>query len=215
MGDIIRLHPDVVFVRFSGETGYGFTYIDEEHFSAAADHFLAIAMAREEDDTPEVRRQVCHDQIWRVFAEPEGEQYIWQNVRWIAAAAVRDKFGYDGPVPKVVIIENAADDSGIVIRAAEEYMKHPGWPMALVVGHPAIGGGPSMFFTSREDFTNKAKQPMSDVLWLPQIVDRLYEVTPSVVMGMPKSGKDGKMQVQCRAISFGVKAELKERISED
>lgn len=215
MGDTNRLHPDAVFVRFTSETGYGFTYIDEEHFSAAADHFLAIAMAREEDDTPEVRRQVCHDQIWRAFADPDGEQYTWQNVRWIAAAAVRDKFGYSGPIPRVVMIENAADDSGIVIRAAAEYMKHPGWPMALVVGHPAIGGGPSMFFASREDYANKAEQPMSDELWLPQIVNRLYEVTPSVVMGMPKSDEDGKMQVQCRAISFGVKAELKERIVED
>jgi len=56
---------------------------------------------------------------------------------------------------------------------------------------------------------------MSEDVWLPQIVDRLYEVTRSVVMGMPKAGKDGKMQVQCRALSFGAKAELKERAKED
>ena len=49
MGTSNRLHPDAVFVRFTGDTGFGFTYIDEAAFSAAADHFLAIALAREED----------------------------------------------------------------------------------------------------------------------------------------------------------------------
>lgn len=211
MASIKRLHPDAIFVRFTGDKGYGFTYLDEDAFSAAADHFLAIALAREEEDTPDVRRQVCHDQLWRVFADPMGEQYSWHNVRWIAAAAVRDKFGYDGPVPRIVMVENAQNDSGIVIREADEYLDHPGWPMALVVGHPAIGGGPATFYRSEDQFQVAAKQPMSDTAWLPQIVNRLYEVTPSVVMGMPKSGKDGKMQVQCRAIAFGAKAELKER----
>ena len=109
MANSTRLHPDAIFVRFTGEKGFGFTYLDEEAFSAAADHFLAIALAREED-SPEVRRQVCHDQLWRVFAEPTGEQYTWQNVRWIAAAAVRDKFGYDAAIPRVVMVENAEND---------------------------------------------------------------------------------------------------------
>ena len=144
-----------------------------------------------------------------------GEQYTWHNVRWIAAAAVRDKFGYEGPIPRVVMIENAEEDSGIIIRSAEEYLEHPGWPKALIVGHPAIGGGPAMFFSSKDQFTITAKRPMSDELWLPQIVDRLYEVTPSVVMGMPKSDKKGRMQVQCRAVAFGVKTELKERKTGD
>ena len=214
MGSSNRLYPDAVFVRFPNQTGYGFTYIDEEAFSAAADHFLAIAMAREEEDSPEARRQVCHDQLWRVFADPDGEQYTWHNVRWIAAAVVRDKFGYEGPIPRVVMIENAEDDSGIVIRAADEYLDHPGWPMALVVGHPAIGGGPATFYSSQDAFAPAAGQAMSDEIWLPQIVDRLYDVTPSVVMGMPKSAKDGKMQVQCRAIAFGAKAILKERANQ-
>jgi len=210
MANSTRLHPDAIFVRFTGEKGFGFTYLDEEAFSAAADHFLAIALAREED-SPEVRRQVCHDQLWRVFAEPTGEQYTWQNVRWIAAAAVRDKFGYDAAIPRVVMVENAENDAGIVIRAADEYLDHPGWPRALVVGHPAVGGGPATFFNSGDEFKATANQSMSDQVWLPQIVDRLYEMTPSMVMGMPKSDKDGKMQVQCRAIAFGTKATLKER----
>lgn len=166
------------------------------------------------EDTPEVRRTVCHDQLWRVFADPKGEQYTWQNVRWIAAAAARDKFVFDGPIPRVVMIENAKGDSGIVIRSAAEYMEHPGWPMALVVGHPTIGGGPATFFSSNEMLTTAAKRPLTEDLWLPQIVDRLYEVTPSVVMGMPKSTKGGQMQVQCRAIAFGAKAELKSRTTD-
>lgn len=211
MSDLQRAHPDAIFVRFGGAKGYGFTYIDEEAFAACADHFLAIALAREEEDTEEVRRTACHDQLWRVFADPNGEQYTWHNVRWIAAAATRDKYGYEGPIPRIVVIENAEDDSGIVIRPGEEYLNHPGWPMALIVGHPATGGGPATFYESRDSFEADAGQAMSDKVWLPQIVDRLYEVTPSVVMGMPKSGKDGKMQVQCRSLAFGVKAELKER----
>ena len=49
---------------------------------------------------------------------------------------------------------------------------------------------------------------------------RMFEIQPvrhyyAVVVGMPKSGKDGKMQVQCRAISFGAKASLKERESQE
>ncbi len=211
MGTSRRIHPDAIFVRFTGEKGFGFTYIDEEAYAAAADHFLAIALAHEENDTSEVRRQFCHDQLWRVFADPMGEQYTWHNVRWIAAAAVRDKYGYERETPRVVVIENAEDDAGIVIRAGDEYMDHPGWPKALIVGHPAIGGGPATFFSSKEDFELLADRPMSDELWLPQIVNRLYEVTPSVVMGMPKSDKGGKMQVQCRAVAFGTKAALKER----
>lgn len=206
-----RIHPDAIFVRFTGEKGFGFTYIDQEAYAAAADHFLAIALAHEEDDSAEVRRQVCHDQLWRVFADPMGEQYSWHNVRWIVSAAVRDKFGYDDETPRVVVVENAEDDAGIVIRAGDEFLDHPGWPRALVVGHPAIGGGPATFFEDKDDFQATAQRPMSDDLWLPQIVDRLYEVTPSVVMGMPKSDKKGKMQVQCRAIAFGAKAKLKER----
>ena len=41
-----RAHPDAVFLHFTGIKGYGFTYIDEEAYAAAADHFLAIALAR-------------------------------------------------------------------------------------------------------------------------------------------------------------------------
>ncbi len=212
MGNSERAHPDAVFLHFTGIKGYGFTYIDEEAYAAAADHFLAIALAREDDDTPEIRRRVCQDQLWRVFADPMGEQYSWHNVRWIAAAAVRDKFGYEGPSPRIVVVENAEDDSGIVIRAGDEYLDHPGWPRALIVGHPAIGGGPATFFSSKDDFEITANRSMSDDVWLPQIVNRLYEVTPSVVMGMPKTAKGGQMQVQCRALAFGTKAELKERV---
>lgn len=106
---------------------------------------------------------------------------------------MRDKFGYSGPILWVVVVENADDDVGIVIRAGDEFLEHPGWPRALILGHPAIGGGPATFFRSQDGFQVTAKRPMSDDLWLPQIVDRLYEVTPLVVMGMPKSDKEGKM----------------------
>lgn len=127
---------------------------------------------------------------------------------------MRDKFGFEGPTPRVVVIENEDEGSGIVIREGEEFLDHPGWPMAVVIGHPAVGGGPASFFSSQTSFENTAKQPMSEDIWLPQIVDRLYEVTPSVVMGLPKAGKDGKMEVQCRALAFGAKAELRERASD-
>ena len=63
MGNSERAHPDAVFLHFTGIKGYGFTYIDEEAYAAAADHFLAIALAREDDDTPEIRRRVCQDQL--------------------------------------------------------------------------------------------------------------------------------------------------------
>src|SRR6185312_573668 len=95
-------------------------------------------------NNPEQRRTVAYDFLWRYFNKPNAKGYFRENVRWIAAAAVREKFAEDavaGRMPRVVTIERKSGDAGgIVIRDAQEYLEHPGFPLALIVGKPQHGG---------------------------------------------------------------------------
>ncbi|MEQ9447900.1 MAG: hypothetical protein RLN70_03225, partial [Rhodospirillaceae bacterium] len=130
------------------------------------------------------------------------------------AAAVREKFreeADEGAMPRVVSIARSASDGGIAIRSGSEYLDHPGFPMAVIVGKPSAGGGPAHFFADRSSYEKMGETEPTQECWLPQIVFRLYVQTPSVVMGMPKAGKDGDMAVECRALAFGRKAKLEER----
>jgi hypothetical protein len=212
----LRRHPDAILVRVRGATGFGFTYLSEGDFALAADHFLlpALHYSGAEGKDPEQRRTLAYDFLWRYFAKPHGREFFRENVRWIVAAAAREKFRDEiaaGCVPRVMMVERRSGDDGIVIRDAPEYLEHPGFPRAVVVGKPAYGGGPAHFFDSAAAYEKTAHSPPSQETWLPQIVFRLYAETPSVVMGMPNLGKDGGMAVECRALAFGARARLRER----
>ncbi|MCB2109248.1 MAG: hypothetical protein KDE14_16175 [Rhodobacteraceae bacterium] len=212
MSDQDRRHPDVIFVKTQTTSGYGFTYLSAGEFLRAAENFMKPAVKAMEIDPadPEQRKTVAYDYLFRYFVEPDSKTFQRDNVRWIAAAAVLEKFGMDHEVPQVVVIERRAD-GGIVIRAADEFLDHPGYPLAVVVGKPSKGGGVAHFFTTQEDYERAGAAGLTDDMWLPQIVYRLYAETPSVVMGLPASGGDGNMSVECRALAFGRKARLVER----
>ncbi len=211
-----RRHPDAILVRVKGATGFGFTYLSEGDFNLAADHFLLPAVHYSGTDVNDAdeRRTLAYDFLWRYFAKPHAREFFRENIRWIVAAASREKFRTEitlGTVPRVLVIERRHGDDGIIIRNAPEYLEHPGYPLAVVVGKPGYGGGPAHFFDSSAAFEKTGATKPSQDVWLPQIVSKLYAETPSVVMGMPKSGKDNALAVECVALSFGSRARLRER----
>lgn len=217
MAGSARQHPDVILVEVQPGEGFGFTYLSVADFDVAADHFLlpAVKFAALDPHDAEQRRTVAYDFLWRYFNKPHAKGYFRENVRWIAAAAVREKFleeGKVGAMPRVIVISRKAGDGRIAIRPGGEYLDHPGFPLAVVVGKPAGGGGQAHFFARREDWERVGQSAPTQDVWLPQIIYRLYSETPSVVMGMPKTGKDGDMAVECRALAFGQKAKLVERV---
>lgn len=215
MSDEARRHPDVIFVKLKDTKGYGFTYLSEAEFNRAADKFLkpGVKAAGLDLDNIEQRRTFAYDYLWRVFFEPESQVFVRDTVRWIAAAAAREKFADPGnPMPRVIAIERKAD-GGIVIRDAKEFLSHPGFPLAVVVGKPAKGGGAAHFFAERAAFEEAGKMGLTDDMWLPQIVYRLYSETPSVVLGLPRTAASGQMGIECRALAFGAPAKLVERVA--
>jgi hypothetical protein len=211
-----RQHPDLILLEVKSGDGFGFTYLSPEDFSYAADHFLlpAVKYAEVDVNDPEQRRTIAYDFLWRYFNKPDAKGYFRENVRWIAAAAVREKFAAEaeqGRMPRVILIARKADDGGIVIRDATEYLDHPGYPLVVIVGKPQHGGGAAQFFTSRAAYEKAGQAKPTQNVWLPQIVYRLYAETPSVVMGLPKPEKNGEMGVECMALAFGRPAKLVER----
>lgn len=211
MNDSARHHPDVILVKLKDNSGYGFTYLNAADFNRAADRFLkpGVKTAGLDLANDEQRRTFAYDYLWRVFFEPDQQVFVRDTVRWIAAAAAREKFAA-GDMPRVISVERKAD-GGIVIRDAKEYLSHPGFPLAVIVGKPAKGGGVAHFFSDQDAFAAAGQQALSDDMWMPQIVYRLYSETPSVVLGMPRSGTTGQMGVECRALAFGAPAKLVER----
>ncbi len=213
MTETSRRHPDVIFVKLHETSGYGFTYLSAADFNRAADRFLKPAVKASGLDlkNDEQRRTFSYDYLWRVFFEPEAQVFVRDTVRWIAAAAVREKFAVPTEaMPRVISIERKSD-GGIVIRDAKEYLAHPGFPMAVIVGKPAKGGGAAHFFADQDAFEQAGKTALTEEVWMPQIVYRLYAETPSVVLGIPRSGNEGQMGVECRALAFGAPAKLVER----
>ena len=197
--------------------GFGFTYLSAEDFEYTADHFMLPAMkyAKADMSDAEQRRELAYDFLWRYFSKPDAKGYYRENVRWIVAAAAREKFAAEveaGKMPRVIVIARKAGEAGgIVIRDGHEYLEHPGYPLALIVGKPQNGGGAAQFFASKAAFEKVGSSLPSQETWLPQIIYRLYAQTPSVVMGLPKPGKKGEMGVECMALAFGERAKLVER----
>jgi hypothetical protein len=213
--DTPRRHPDVILLKLQDSKGYGFTYLSATEFNRAAVRFLkpGVKAAGIDLNNDEQRRTFAYDYLWRVFFEPDAQVFVRDTVRWIAAAATREKFANPTEsVPRVISIERKVD-GGIVIRDAKEYLTHPGFPMAVILGKPAKGGGAAHFFADRAAFEAAGQTALTDEMWLPQIVYRLYSETPSVVLGLPRTGSTGQMGVECRALAFGAPAKLVERAS--
>jgi len=99
----------------------------------------------------------------------------------------------------------------LAVRPGTEYLRHPGHPMAVVVDSGPHGGD-AQFFATGEEFRRAAERQADTRSWLPQIVYRLYERTPSVVAGRPLRNLGSEStSVEFRAITFGQKAPLIER----
>ena len=213
-----RTHPDLILMQVYDGEGFGFTYLSAEDFEYTADQFMlpAVKYAAVDVTDAEQRRELAYDFLWRYFSKPNAKGYFRENVRWIAAAAAREKFAPEikaGKMPRVIVIsrKGSGEGGGIVIRDANEYLEHPGYPLALIIGKPQHGGGSAHFFASREAYEKVGASPPTQEMWLPQIVYRLYAATPSVVMGIPKPGPKGEMGVECMALGFGERAKLIER----
>ena len=212
-----RAHPDLILMQVYDAEGFGFTYLSADDFIYTADQFMlpAVKYAAVDVSDAQQRRELAYDFLWRYFSKPTAKGYFRENVRWIAAAAVREKFAAEalaGKMPRVVVIaRKSGEGGGIVIRDAFEYLEHPGYPLALIVGKPQHGGGAAHFFASREAYEKVGSSAPTQDVWLPQIVYRLYAETPSVVIGIPKPGPNGEMGVECMALGFGERAKLIER----
>ena len=156
--------------------GFGFTYLSVDDFDYAADHFMlpAVKYAAVDVSDAEQRRELAYDFLWRYFSKPQSKGYYRENVRWIAAAAAREKFAAEaeaGHMPRVVVIERKrGEGAGIVIRDANEYLEHPGYPLALIVGKASAGGGNAHFFGSRAAYEKVGASAPSQEMWLPQII---------------------------------------------
>ena len=123
------------------------------------------------------------------------------------AACVRET--YTRAVPQVVVLERR--EGSFAVRAGDEYLKHPGFPLAVVV-HAGPHGGAAHFYQSQDAYRSAAERQPDIRTWLPQIVYRLYARTPSVVAGRPiRDLNSGSTSVEFRALSFGQDAPLVER----
>jgi hypothetical protein len=99
----------------------------------------------------------------------------------------------------------------LAIRPGIEFMRHPGHPLAVVVDADAHGGE-AHFFASAEQFRAAGERTPDARCWLPQLVYRLYESTPSVMAGRPSvETVTGNHSVACRGLNFGMNAALVER----
>ena len=211
-------YPQMVLLKKTDGTGFGFTFLSNADFTHAAGLFLGPVIkdmaARGQAPTgPDDRRleAAAHDVLVSMFGGTLDPGQAIETVRWLAAAFVREYYRLNGePPPQVVVVERLAGD--VAARSGAEYLAHPGHPLAVVVGHPNEGGGPCHFFDTPEDYRQAGTGAPTDSCWLPQILYRLYAATPSVMMGRPRAQDEGaSVGVECNGVTFGRPAPLVER----
>jgi hypothetical protein len=207
-------YPEVVFLRRPDNTGYGFFFHNEADFRHAVESFahpILRSFAGEpvpgQPDPQDHLKTAIATFIGQAFDKAVPNEVGAEGVSRAAAACVRTTFNEQ--IPRVVVIERR--DGRTAVRPGIEYMRHPGHPLAVVVDADAHGGD-AHFFTSEETYRKIGETPANPRCWLPQIVYRLYARTPSVMAGRPLVDQaTGKHSVECRGISFGLKAPLEER----
>ena len=170
MVESVRRHPDIILVEVEGGEGFGFTYLSEKDFDYAAGHFIlpAVKYASLDPNDMNQRRTVVYDFLSRYFNKPQAKGFFRENVRWIVAAAAREKFREQvevGSMPRVVSIARNAGDDGIAIKSGTEYLDHPGFPLAVIVGKPSAGGGPAHFFADRESYEKTGQSTPNQEKW--------------------------------------------------
>ncbi|PKU22216.1 hypothetical protein [Telmatospirillum siberiense] len=214
MSAVTATFPEAVFLRRPDETGYGFFFHGEEDFRHAADSFskpVLQSFAGEpvpgQPDPQEHLKVAIATFIGQAFDKAVPDEVGAEGISRAIAACIRHAF--KGSIPRVVVVEHKK--GRISLRPGIEFMRHPGHPLAVVVDADAHGGE-ARFFSSVEHFRKVGESEPNPRCWLPQIVYRLYDRTPSVIAGRPSVDRTtGKHNVECRGLSFGVKAPLEER----
>jgi hypothetical protein len=206
--------PEAVFLRRPDDTGYGFFFHGEDDFRHAADSFAQpVLRSFRGEPVPGQPDPIDHLKtaiatfIGQAFDHAVPAEVGAEGVSRAVAACVRTVFPHG--VPRVVVVERR--DGRLAVRPGVEFLQHPGHPLAVVVDADTHGGE-AHFFSSAERFRSIGESQATARCWLPQIVFRLYETTPSVIAGRPDIDKaSGKHNVTCRGLSFGAQAVLAER----
>jgi len=213
-------HPDVVFVKRLDGSGYGFFYSTPAQFDNAANGFIApikeriAAESGEKGDIALNEKDLCLKasiaSIGQVF-KPNWEDEAGIDASRCVAASCVSELDWGDETPQCVVIEQVGDD--ISIREGFEFMDHPGYPLAIVIGSKQDGGGVATFFDSIDEFKLLGAKPPSQDVWLPQLIYRLYSRTPSIITGIPTPPtEEGKgVGVECHAYNLNRKGQLIER----
>lgn len=206
--------PEAVFVKRPDRTGYGFFFSGEPDFRAAVESFttpILRSFAGEpvpgQPDPKEHLKTASYTLLGQAFDRSAPPELGPEGISRAVAAMVRQHFAT--AVPRVLLIEQR--DTRFSIRPAIEFLRHPGFPLAVVVdGLPH--GGEAHFFDTAEQFEQAGESHPDQSCWLPQIVYRLYSRTPSVMLGHPmRDAAEGSNKIACRGLNFGLPAPLVER----
>lgn len=213
-------HPEVIFVKRLDGSGYGFFYSTPAQFDNAANGFIRPIKERikkeaeEQNELPVKADELCLKaslaSIEKVFEPNWDDEAGIDGTRCVAASCVAE-YTWEDRMPLCVVIEQAGDE--IIIREGFEFLEHPGYPLGVVIGSKADGGGICTFFDTPDEFKLLAtKAPTRDV-WLPQLIYRLYVKTPSIMTGVPMapSEKGQGVGVECHAYTLNRKGQLIER----
>ena len=213
-------HPEVIFVKRLDGTGYCFFYSTLAQFENAAYGFMGVLRAKIEDESklkqepPKNVDELCFkaalSAIELVFHPTWQDQEGYDGTRCVAASCIKE-MKWEDTIPQVCIIEQIGDE--IQIREGFEFLEHPGYPLALVIGSKPHGGGLCRFYDSFEEFKQEATKPPSQDKWLAQLIYRLYRKTPSIMTGLPTPpSQDGEgVGVECHAYTINRKGQLIER----
>ena len=199
--------PEVVFLRRSDGTGYGFFYHGEADFVHAAESFRRPILhsfrgppVPGQPDPSEHLNTALLTFIGQAFDHTVSADVGAEGISRAAAALVRATF--PTAVPRVVVIERR---NGLPApRPGIEFMRHPGHPLAVVVDADTHGGE-AHFFTTHAAYDAIGERKPSAECWLPQIIFKLYAKTPSVMAGKLLTDRGtGRHRVACRALDFGL-----------
>ncbi len=211
-------YPELVVIKKKDGRGFCFTYRSVEDFRHAAEAFLRPIRKTisEKTETNPVHRLELSDLpiaaarnfLKQVFDGTLEMVFSPDSIRWVAAACIQESFASDA-IPQVAVIEQ--DVRGMIVRGGDEFLEHEGFPRAVVIGLPREGGGEAYFYDHADAFSQAGESKLSDSCWLPQIIHRLYERMPTVMMGRPRVRADGVMAVECQGMDFGRDAMPRER----
>lgn len=213
-------HPEVIFVKRLNGSGYGFFYSTPAQFDNANHGFIGPILERIDQEAeakgenPVNVHDFCYQAalttLAKVFAPTWVEDPAAIDAARCVAASCAAYKDWDGPPPQCVVIEEVGDN--LTLREGFEFLDHPGYPVVIVIGSKADGGGPATFFDSFDEFKQIASKPPRENIWLPQLIYRLYVKTPSIMTGIPTAGEgDKKVGVQCHAYNLNRQGKLIER----